>query len=74
MLKLSTISSLFARTTTRSGCSRRSAKTRLNLEALEGRELMSVMVVNTGPQPPSQVRVPPVAIKPPPNITPPSPA
>jgi hypothetical protein len=44
MLNFTKITGLFARTTTRSASPRRSKKTHLSLEGLEGRDLMSSVV------------------------------
>jgi hypothetical protein len=70
MFSLNTISGLFAPTASRSGFSCRRGKTRLNLESLEGRDLMSAI---TGPPvlpPHHPPTMPPVLIRPP-HLTPP---
>jgi hypothetical protein len=64
MLNFSSISGPFARTTSWTGSSRRRGKTRLTLEALEGRDLMSVVGPPVSPPSPPGT-LPPVQIKPP---------
>jgi hypothetical protein len=73
MLNLTSISGLFARTTSSTASPRRRGKTRFTLEALEGRDLMSGLSVPPVSPPPPQPppTVPPIHIV---STTPPSPA
>ena len=63
MWNFSKISGAFAHTTSSAGSSRRRGKTRLALEALEDRDLMSV-VMPPVPAPPSPPTLPPIHINP----------
>jgi hypothetical protein len=69
MLSFIKKSGLFSQTTSRSASSRRRGRTRLTLEALEGRALMSIV---TGPPVPAPTpgTMPPTFIQPPNNLPP----